>query len=85
MMRVCAEVLSDCDRVCLEWYDRMHPRSRETSRTLHRMQSFVTRYRPNPDETHLPRHIDGANVDCSLVLGLPTYSSFGDSGGTMLK
>ena len=46
-----------------------------------RLQSFVTRYRPNVDETHLPRHIDGANVDGSLVLGLPTYSGFGDSGG----
>ena len=41
----------------------------------------MTRYRPNPDETHLPRHIDGANVDGSLVLGLPTYSAFGESGG----
>ena len=41
----------------------------------------MTRYRPSPDETHLPRHIDGANIDGSLVLGLPTYSAFGDSGG----
>jgi hypothetical protein len=81
MARVCAEVLADCDRVFLEWYDTLHPRSRATKRTLHRMQSFVTRYRPNPDETHLPRHIDGANVDGSLVLGLPTYSAFGVSGG----
>lgn len=81
LMEVCGEVLADCDRVFLEWYDTLHPRSRATTRTLVRMQSFVTRYRPNPDETHLPRHIDGANVDGSLVLGLPTYDSFGGTGG----
>ena len=81
LMGVCADVLADCDRVFLEWYDQLYPRLSSTRRTLHRMQSFVTRYRPNPDETHLPRHIDGANVDGSLVLGLPTYSAFGDSGG----
>ena len=81
LMGVCADLLADCDRVFLTWYDSIHPRLSSTSRTLHRMQSFVTRYRPNPDETHLPRHIDGANVDGSLVLGLPTYDGFGDSGG----
>ena len=81
MMKACENILAQCDAVTLKWYDTLHPRSAATKRTLVRMQSFVTRYRPNPDETHLPRHIDGANVDCSLVLGLPTYDSFGDSGG----
>lgn len=81
MRQVCEPILQDCDRVFLEWYEQLHPRPRGATRTLGRMQSFVTRYRPMPEETHLPRHIDGANVDGSLVLGLPTYSSFGDSGG----
>ena len=81
LMGVCAEVLAECDEVFLKWYDSVHPRLSSTKRTLHRMQSFVTRYRPSPDETHLPRHIDGANVDGSLVLGLPTYDAFDDSGG----
>ena len=81
MRAACAGILADCDACFLAWYDKMHPRPRDATRTLIRMQSFVTRYRPNPDETHLPRHIDGANVDGSLVLGLPTYSAFGDSGG----
>ena len=81
MFGVCAEILAECDKIFLPWYEEHHPRPRGGSRTLHRLQSFVTRYRPNVDETHLPRHIDGANVDGSLVLGLPTYSGFGDSGG----
>ena len=81
MRDVCEPILQDCDRVFLEWYGKLHPCPRGATRTLGRMQSFVTRYRPMPEETHLPRHIDGANVDGSLVLGLPTYSAFGDSGG----
>jgi len=81
LMQVCEGILADCDACFLKWYDTLHPRAKDSTRTLVRMQSFVTRYRPNPDETHLPRHIDGANVDGSLVLGLPTYSEFGDSGG----
>merc|ERR1712118_550908 len=36
------------------------------------MNAFVTRYRPIPDEDQLKRHIDGANVDGSVVLALPT-------------
>lgn len=81
MRAVCEPILQDCDKVFLDWYDTLHPRPRDAKRTLGRMQSFVTRYRPMPEESHLPRHIDGANVDGSLVLGLPTYSEFGDSGG----
>ena len=81
MLEVCQPILKDCDGLFLEWYETLHPTPRGGSRELVRMQSFVTRYRPSPDETHLPRHIDGANVSGSLVLGLPTYDGFGDSGG----
>lgn len=81
MYRACADILQDCDACFLKWYDQLHPRARDSTRTLVRMQSFVTRYLPTPDESHLPRHIDGADVDGSLVLGFPTYSEFGDSGG----
>lgn len=41
------------------------------------------RYTSTPDETHLPRHIDGAAVDGSLVLGLPTYERFTGGGLTV--
>ena len=81
MLKVCDSILADCDACFLKWYDELHPRAKDATRTLVRMQSFVTRYLPTPDESHLPRHIDGANVDGSLVLGLPTYREFGDSGG----
>jgi len=81
MFEACAGILGLCDEIFLPWWETLHPRPRGATRELVRLQSFVTRYRPSPDETHLPRHIDGANVDGSLVLGLPTYSAFGDSGG----
>lgn len=81
MFKVCESILADCDACFLEWFDKIHPRAKDATRKLIRMQSFVTRYLPTPDESHLPRHIDGANVDGSLVLGLPTYSEFGASGG----
>ncbi len=81
MLEVCGPILAACDAVFLPWWETLHPCPRGAARELVRLQSFVTRYRPSPDETHLPRHIDGANVDGSLVLGLPTYSAFGDSGG----
>lgn len=81
MLEVCRHILDACDAVFLPWYETLHPTPRGGTRELIRMQSFVTRYRPNPEETHLPRHIDGANVDGSLVLGLPTYDSFGATGG----
>ena len=36
------------------------------------MNELVTRYRPKPDEAELKKHIDGANVDGSVILALPT-------------
>ena len=83
LMTVCAPILAACDDVFLRWYETLHPKRKTASRSLLRLQSFVTRYRPNPDETHLPRHIDGANIDGSLVLGLPSYAGFGGGGLTV--
>ena len=83
LMTVCAPILAACDDVFLRWYETLHPKRKTASRSLLRLQSFVTRYRPNPDETHLPRHIDGANVDGSLVLGLPSHAGFGGGGLTV--
>ena len=40
------------------------------------MNAFVTRYRPKPDEAELKKHIDGANVDGSVILALPTDEPF---------
>ena len=83
MLAACAGILGECDAAFLRWYATLHPVPRGAERALTRLQSFVTRYRPNPDETHLPRHIDGANVDGSLVLSLPTYEAFEGGGLTV--
>ena len=59
-------------RACLR-YEALHPLPKGASRALSRLQSFVTRYTATPEETHLPRHIDGAAVavwgavaDCAI-------------------
>ena len=83
MMAACSGILEKCDAAFLEWYAEIHPCARDAKRQLIRLQSFVTRYLPRKDETHLPRHIDGANVDGSLVLGLPTYNAFCGGGLTV--
>ena len=84
MRRAAEPTLAACDAVFLRWYDSVHPYLRaKASRSLVRLQTFVTRYRPHADETHLPRHIDGAGVDGSLVLGLPSECGFGGGGLTV--
>eukprot|EP00965_Chrysotila_dentata_P196099 6177383-Pleurochrysis_carterae.AAC.2 len=82
-MAVCCDVLRECDDIFLRWYEQSHPCPKTATRSLTRLQSFVTRYTPKPEETHLPRHIDGANVDGSLVLGLPTHEAFEGGGLTV--
>uniref|UniRef100_A0A7S4C089 Fe2OG dioxygenase domain-containing protein n=1 Tax=Chrysotila carterae TaxID=13221 RepID=A0A7S4C089_CHRCT len=83
LMAVCCDVLRECDDIFLRWYEQSHPCPKTATRSLTRLQSFVTRYTPKPEETHLPRHIDGANVDGSLVLGLPTHEAFEGGGLTV--
>lgn len=57
-----------------------HLRSERERRGLRRLQSFVTRYRPLPGETHLRKHVDGHHVHGSCVLQLHSESGF-DGGG----
>merc|ERR1712113_1261573 len=45
------------------------------------MNAFVTRYRPIQEEDQLKKHIDGSNVDGSVVLALPTDDPF--EGGAL--
>ena len=60
-----------------DWWHSLHPEFRAFH--LHRVQSFVTRYRPQCGETHLTRHVDGPHVDASCILQL--HSQKGFSGG----
>lgn len=46
------------------------------------MNAFVTRYRPIHEEDQLKKHIDGSNVDGSVILALPTDDPF--EGGELL-
>jgi len=36
------------------------------------LNSFVTKYLPNPGENEFGKHVDGAKIDGSLILALPT-------------
>ena len=40
------------------------------------MNSFVTRYSPEPGKSELGKHVDGRKVDGSLILALPTDEPF---------
>jgi len=68
MRQACAPLLERCDAVFSGWYQKLHGAKSITR--LKRMQTFVTRYRPKPQEAGLLRHIDGAHVDGSLILAL---------------
>merc|ERR1711998_608564 len=63
------------------WYEKIHGEGSVLA--LSRMQSFVTRYRARPNENALLRHIDGALVDGSLILALPTDVPFEGGGVTV--
>lgn len=89
MLAACRPLLERCDAAFCEWYRSAHGAG--SIRKLERMQSFVTRYRPSPQEAGLLRHIDGANVDGSLILaltgvdgsGAPTDVPFSGGGVTV--
>lgn len=69
MVECMAPVMSDCVDAFVKWYtDLKALESVEASV----MNAFVTRYRPMPDEDQLEKHIDGANVDGSVVMAMPT-------------
>ena len=72
MVSALSDVVDMCCRRFEEWYLERFERSRRASV----MNAFVTRYRPRPDEAELKKHIDGANVDGSVILALPTDEPF---------
>ena len=67
LLEVCLPMLEACDAQFSEWY-----RSKKGPNSIHklvRLQSFITRYRVNPDESAgLLRHIDGVQVRLLLLL-----------------
>ena len=80
LLEVSMPMLDACDRQFSDWY-----RAKKGPDAIHklvRLQSFITRYRVNPDESAgLLRHIDGVQVDGSLILALHTDSEWRGNGG----
>lgn len=77
LLNVCLPMLEACDAQFSDWY-----RSKKGPDSIHklvRLQSFITRYRVNPDESAgLLRHIDGVQVCSSFASmhappSLPAY------------
>jgi len=66
-------VMNDCVSEFAKWRCKMRDLA---SVDVSVMNAFVTRYRPTQDEDQLQKHIDGANVDGSVVLALPTDDPF---------
>lgn len=73
MVRAMGDVMVACCRQYEKWYVG---RFGVTSCAATVMNCFLTRYRPMPNEDELKRHIDGANVDGSVILALPTDEPF---------
>lgn len=76
MREACADLLERCDDIFTAWYTSVHGEG--SVRKLTRRQSFVTRYRPLPQQSGLLRHVDGADVDGSLILALTGETGEGD-------
>lgn len=76
------DVLGPTMAKCVELFGQWHQRMRSlASVEVSVMNAFVTRYRPVAEEDQLKKHIDGANVDGSVVLALPTDDPF--EGGAL--
>mmetsp|Transcript_91984 Transcript_91984/g.173300 ORF Transcript_91984/g.173300 Transcript_91984/m.173300 type:complete len:374 (-) Transcript_91984:48-1169(-) len=69
MVKCMGQVMDECVDALAAWYCKL---KRLSSIEASVMNCFVTRYRPTQDEDQLEKHIDGANVDGSVVLALPT-------------
>ena len=67
LLETCRPIIAQCDEVFKRWYRSVHGEHSITD--FKRLQTFVTRYRPQKHEDGLLRHIDGAQVDGSVILG----------------
>merc|ERR1719434_672944 len=71
-------ILTLCTDAFAAWHCR---RAAVPSVHVSIMNGFVTRYRPVHEEDQLKKHIDGSNVDGSVILALPTDDPF--EGGAL--
>eukprot|EP00434_Breviolum_minutum_P042080 symbB.v1.2.037438.t1/scaffold5434.1/size28417/1 len=80
MLRCLGDVMNECVRSFETWYCSLKG-FKPGSKPFSVMNAFVTRYRPLHGEDELKKHIDGANVDGSCILALPTDEPF--EGGAL--
>lgn len=78
MVQCLSPVMNICMDAFAKWYCCQHML---VSVEVVVMNAFVTRYRAVNEEDQLKKHIDGANVDGSVVLALPTDDPF--EGGAL--
>mmetsp|Transcript_39356 Transcript_39356/g.59467 ORF Transcript_39356/g.59467 Transcript_39356/m.59467 type:complete len:310 (-) Transcript_39356:306-1235(-) len=75
LLNLFTPLLHQCNDLFTSWYKQQH--SYEIRPNVHdikvkRIMTFITRYRPNPGENALLKHVDGAGkVDGSVVVALP--------------
>lgn len=81
LLKVSLPMLEACDAQFSDWY-----RSKKGPNAIHklvRLQSFITRYRVNPDESAgLLRHIDGVQVCAHGPADRSLKSDSSDRGGS---
>jgi len=78
MVECMGPVMDACTEAFAKWFCRQRSLASVNASV---MNAFVTRYRPIQDEDELKKHIDGANVDGSVILALPTDDPF--QGGAL--
>jgi len=78
MVACMTPTMDACTAAYSRWYCGVHSLATVSVQV---MNAFVTRYRPIHNEDQLKKHIDGANVDGSVILALPTDDPF--QGGTL--
>jgi hypothetical protein len=82
LLEVSRPLLTRCDDIFAQWMTA-YKGTTVAAKDFERAQSFITRYRATGVETHLPKHIDGGDVDGSLIVGLPTRVPFEGGGLTV--
>merc|ERR1711972_1032497 len=78
MVLCMSPTMDKCVEAFRKWYCHVHALA---SVDVHVMNAFVTRYRAIHEEDQLKKHIDGSNVDGSVILALPTDDPF--EGGSL--
>ncbi|KAJ8601321.1 hypothetical protein CTAYLR_007224 [Chrysophaeum taylorii] len=78
--RPMVDCMDDVMRACVALFEAWYAAHAQPAKASV-MNCFVTRYRPHADEDQLEKHVDGANVDGSVILALPTDDPF--DGGAL--